>query len=82
MSGPLFDPVREDAWESWHREVILGSDTEAVSHEAFCAGWEAERERVVTLLREKAGDLGGRGAFGAVSAGAVSALADVIGDVP
>jgi hypothetical protein len=32
---------RERAFGDWHGEVILGTDIEAVSHEAFCAGWEA-----------------------------------------
>jgi len=41
---------RESAYEHWMTNVILGSDLEAVAHEAFCTGWEARRERLYAEL--------------------------------
>ena len=32
--------ARDEAWDDWWMNVIIGDDTEDVAHEAFCAGWE------------------------------------------
>ena len=42
---------RESAFDDWRTNIILGrSDVEATAHEAFCAGWEAQRERLYAEL--------------------------------
>lgn len=49
----ITDKAREEAWDEWARNVILpaGADWD-VAHEAFCAGWEAQRKRVRQLAVE------------------------------
>ncbi len=53
-AAETFNPEREADYTDWRTHVILGDgDTEAVAHEAFCAGWEAARERISRLAAER-----------------------------
>jgi hypothetical protein len=46
--------TREDAFSEWWHNVILPAGTrEDVAYEAFCAGWEAQRERIRRLAVER-----------------------------
>jgi hypothetical protein len=49
-----FAPDCEAAFGDWLANVVLGSadQIEDVAHEAFCAGWEASRERIARLRAE------------------------------